>query len=96
MGWASGNPRIARAFARWAGAIERESARIASPEMREFLQANLDQWDGSPMPLSRSWVEEETAELSGAERELARFGPEIKTCVRNRSQGEVYHSFVRS
>ena len=73
MKWASGNPRIAGAMARWAGAIERESSKIASQKTRAFVKKNLDAWDGSPMPLSRSWVEDETADLSGHDRDLARF-----------------------
>jgi len=71
--WAADNPRIASALSRWAGAVEREAARIASPEIRELVRANLYRWDGLPMPLSRSWADEETAELSGHDRDLARF-----------------------
>jgi hypothetical protein len=100
--WAAGNPRIARAFSRWAAAVEREAARIASPEIREFVLANLDAWDGLPMPLSRSWVEEETAELSGHDRDLARFAlivaksaPQIdEGTIRKVHQGEEH--FIRT
>ena len=73
MTWARPNPRIARAMARWAAAIQREAAQAVSPEIREFVTTNLDAWDGSPMPLSRSWVEEETAELPDRDRDMARF-----------------------
>jgi hypothetical protein len=73
MEWAQDNPRIARAISRWAGAIEREAPKVASQEIREFMTANLNRWDGSQMPLSRSWVEDETESLSGHDRDLARF-----------------------
>jgi hypothetical protein len=73
MEWAEGNPRIARALARWAGAIERESKKIASNKVREFVRANLEKWDGTPMPLSRSWVEKETEGLAGEDRDVAKF-----------------------
>ena len=73
MEWSTDNPRIARAMARWAAAIERESIKVAPPEVRSFVQDNLACWDGSAMPLSRSWVEDETAQLTGHDRDLARF-----------------------
>ncbi|MHC4925215.1 MAG: carboxymuconolactone decarboxylase family protein [Planctomycetota bacterium] len=73
MTWARPNPRIARAMARWAAAIKRETAQAVSPGIRDFVTTNLDAWDGSPMPLSRSWVEEETVALPDRDREMARF-----------------------
>ena len=73
MNWAKGNPRIAQALARWAGAIERESAKIASNKVRKFVEANLDQCNGEQLPLSRSWVEKETENLNGEDRDIARF-----------------------
>ena len=73
MIWARGNLRIARALARWAGAIEREAPKVVPDEIRDFVRANLERWDGSVMPLSRSWVDDETEELVGHAREVARF-----------------------
>lgn len=73
MQWAEGNPRIARALARWNGAIMRESLKVTTPTLREFVDKNLSEWDGLEMPISRSWVEEETHGLLGHERDLARF-----------------------
>jgi len=70
---AKGNPRIARAISRWAGAIEREAPKAVPREIMEFVKTNLSRWDGYAMPLSRSWVENETEALSGHDRDLARF-----------------------
>ena len=73
MGWASDNPRIARSVSRWAAAIEREALKVVPPEVKRFVEDNLNSWDGSPMPLFRSWVDDETVSLSSHERDLARF-----------------------
>jgi AhpD family alkylhydroperoxidase len=72
MGWASPNPRIADALSRWAGAIEREAARVVSPAVRELVRRNLEDWQGEQMPISRSWVEEEVQGLTGEDRAMAR------------------------
>ena len=73
MQWAEGNPRIARAFARWSGAIDREARAHLPERVVDFVESRVGQWDGSLMPLSRAWVEVETEGLFGGERDLARF-----------------------
>src|SRR5215475_13663688 len=72
MQWATPNPRIADALARWTAAVERESSLVVSPEVRELVVCNLQRWNGGLMPLSRSWVDSEVKELSGQDRAIAR------------------------
>ena len=72
MQWATPNPRIAGAIARWAAVVEREASYVVSAEVREFVVRNLRHWNGELMPLSRSWVDSETAALTGQDREIAR------------------------
>jgi len=70
--WATANPRIAAALARWAAVIEQEARRVTSPAVRELVHRSLQQWQGELMPLSRSWVERELEGLPEAERPVAR------------------------
>ena len=72
MQWAKGNPRIAKALARWAAVIEQEVQCVTSPEVREVVRNSLQQWQGETMPLSRSWVEKEIATLPEKDRAVAR------------------------
>jgi hypothetical protein len=72
MKWATPNPRIADALARWTAVVERESSGVVSPEVRELVAGNLRQWNGEMMPLSRSWVDSEVHALSGQDRAIAR------------------------
>jgi len=72
MYWAEPNPRIAAALSRWAGVVERESAGVVPPHVRNLVYDNLLGWEGEPMPISRSWVEKEVESLSGRDRALAR------------------------
>ena len=72
MQWATPNPRIADALARWTAVVERESSLVVSPAVREFVVCNLQRWNGELMPLSRSWVDSEAKELSGQDRAIAR------------------------
>lgn len=101
MSWARCNPRIARAFSRWSGAIEREAPKVVPDEIREFVRANLERWDGSVMPLSRSWVDEETEELVGHAREVSRFALIVAKSAPQMDEGlvdEVFQSeeqFIR-
>jgi hypothetical protein len=71
--WAEPNPRIAAAVSRWAAVVERESAGVLQPHVRHLVHANLQCWEGEPMPISRSWVDEEVAGLTGRDRAIARF-----------------------
>ena len=72
MQWATPNPRIADALARWAAVVELEASCAVSTEVREFVVHNLQHWDGALMPLSRSWVDSEVAALTGQDRAIAR------------------------
>ena len=40
LGWSVANPRVADGLARWAAAIERETPKAVSPEVRELLEAS--------------------------------------------------------
>jgi hypothetical protein len=72
MQWATPNPRIADALARWAAVVEREAWCVVSTEVRELVVRNLQHWNGELMPLSRSWVDSEAAGLTGEDRAIAR------------------------
>jgi hypothetical protein len=72
LAWAAPNPRIADSIARWAAAVERETAGVVSPAVRRVVARSLERWDNQVMPISRSWVEPDVAELDGEEREIAR------------------------
>jgi len=70
--WASPNRRIADALARWTASVEHEASQVVSTEVRDLVGRNLQHWDGTLMPLSRSWVEEEVTDLVGQDRAIAR------------------------
>jgi hypothetical protein len=72
MRWASHNPRIASAVARWAAAVERESEKVIPERTRQLVHDSLKQWQGEQMPMSRNWVEQEVDGLEGNERAIAR------------------------
>jgi hypothetical protein len=72
MQWARPNPRIASAVARWAAAVERESAKVIPERTRQLVHDSLKQWQGEQMPISRNWVEQEIHGLVGNERAIAR------------------------
>ena len=72
LDWARPNPRIADALARWAAAVDEEATKAVTPKVRELVRERLDAWHGERMPLSRSWVEDEIAELTGQEAHVAR------------------------
>lgn len=71
MQWATPNPRIADALARWTAVVERESSGAVSAEVRELVFCNLRHWNGELMPLSRSWVDSEVTMLTGQDRAIA-------------------------
>lgn len=73
MYWAEPNPRIASALSRWAGVVERESALVVQPHIRNLVYNNLQCWEGEPMSISRSWVDKEVEGLTGRDRAIARF-----------------------
>lgn len=72
MEWAKPNPRVADALSRWTAAVDRESSRVVSPQVRELVHESLQRWEGEPMPLSRSWVEEEVEGFTSVDRDIAR------------------------
>jgi alkylhydroperoxidase family enzyme len=63
MSWAAGNPAIARAYARGTATIERAARRSVPVEVRELVLDRVSQWNGRPVALSRSWVEDAIAAL---------------------------------
>ena len=72
MQWATPNPRIADAIARWTGVVEREASSVVSPAVRELVVRNLQDWNGELMPISRSWVDADVSGLTGQDRAIAR------------------------
>ncbi|MHC4957668.1 MAG: hypothetical protein ACYTGN_04775 [Planctomycetota bacterium] len=72
LAWARSNPRIADSLARWTAAVERETAGVIPPAVRERVAKHLKDWNNELMPLSRSWVEAEVDGLQGEERAIAR------------------------
>ena len=72
MRWATPNPRIADALARWAGVVESEASSVIPPAVKDLVVRNLQDWKGEFMPISRSWVDAETFALTGQDRAIAR------------------------
>lgn len=52
--------------------MEREASGVVPCAVRELVSRNLHAWTGERMPLSRSWVDAEVTELTGADRAIAR------------------------
>ena len=72
MRWATPNPRIADALARWTAVVEREASSVVSPAVQDLVVRNLQDWNGERMPISRSWVDAEASSLTGQDRAIAR------------------------
>jgi len=72
LNWARPNARVADALARWGAAVDRESARAFSPQVRAMVQEALGEWQGETMPISRTWVNKEVEQLTGEDREIAK------------------------
>mgnify|MGYP001550550488 FL=1 len=72
MAWAKSNARVADALARWTAAVERNAKGVISNAVSRTVDSALQHWNGEQMPISRSWVDEEIAELQGADRDIAR------------------------
>jgi Carboxymuconolactone decarboxylase family len=70
--WATPNPRIADALARWAAVVEGEASTVVSPAVQDVVARSLQAWNGQLMPISRSWVDAETSALTGQDRAIAR------------------------
>ncbi len=71
MVWARANPRVADALARWAAAVENESASVISQNTKDIVEASLNAWQGEQVPISRSWVKSEVEPLDGHDRHIA-------------------------
>jgi AhpD family alkylhydroperoxidase len=67
--WAAGNATIAAAFGHAAAALDAPS--VPDP-VREMVAGQLAAWDGEPVGLSRSWVEDAVATLPAADRDAGR------------------------
>ena len=72
MHWASGNPRVSRALAQWAATVENEAKGVVPAGVQDFVHHNLRQWRFEPVPMSRSWVEQELGQLEGEARSIAK------------------------
>jgi hypothetical protein len=72
MRWATPNPRIADALARWTGVVEREASSVISKAVKDLVARNLQDWTGELMPISRRWVDAEVSALTGQDRAIAR------------------------
>ncbi len=81
MTWAASNPRIAEAVSRWAATVEREAQAVVSANVQRVVAHALQEWRGELMPISRSWVEAEIADLQGEDRSIARLALVLSTAV---------------
>lgn len=72
MQWARPNPRIVRALAQWTAAVEREAKSVVPEDAQRLVHRSLARWHNEPMPMSRSWVAQETNGLEGESRDIAR------------------------
>jgi hypothetical protein len=70
--WSRPNARIASAFSRVSAAADRAAERSVPAPVRELLRTRLASWDGGPVGLSRSWVEEAVSALPPADRPAGR------------------------
>jgi hypothetical protein len=71
--WASSNPRIANAIARWTTAVEREARGVITEAVHECVHYRLASWQGELMPLSRGWVEDEVDQLANDDYVIGKF-----------------------
>ncbi len=68
MSWAKASLPIAGAFARFANAIEDAGVRSLSEKVREAVTRSIRNWDGSSPSISDTWVEDNIAQLQGADK----------------------------
>ena len=64
--------RVADALARWVAAVDRESAEVISPDVRNVVLSRLADWQGEKMPISRSWVDRDVKGLKGEDYHIAK------------------------
>jgi len=72
MQWARLNPRIADAVSRWTAAVEREAAKVVSPQVRKAVTHSLRDWKGETMPITRDWIDGAVQDLKGDDAAIAR------------------------
>jgi AhpD family alkylhydroperoxidase len=72
MRWAEPNPRVAAAVSRWVATVEREGAKVVSPEAREVVLGALNRWNGEAMPLESGWIDDDVQGLAGQDESIAR------------------------
>jgi hypothetical protein len=72
MRWAEPNPRVAAAVSRWVATVEREGAKVVSPETREVVLEALSRWNGEAMPLDGTWIDADIQGLAGRDESIAR------------------------
>jgi len=70
--WAEPNPRVADALARWVGAVQRHAAPELSSATRDLVRAEVRDWEGERMPLSRRWADDAVERLGEDRRQTAR------------------------
>lgn len=72
MQWAKSNPRIADAVSRWSNTVENEGAKVISSKARKIITNSLNQWNNETMPIDSKWIDQETEELYGEDKIIAR------------------------
>ncbi|GAA0389928.1 carboxymuconolactone decarboxylase family protein [Micromonospora gifhornensis] len=72
LAWSSGHPTLADALARGSAAIDAAGQRSVPTSVRDLVTARLDDWDGAPTGISRSWVGEAMRDLPTVDRPAAR------------------------
>jgi hypothetical protein len=72
LAWAAGSEVIASAWARYAAAAERAGERSLPPEVRTWLDAQLDAWHGQDPGLGSDWLERALEALEGPQRPAGR------------------------
>jgi hypothetical protein len=70
--WAKSNPRVQTALARWFDTVDCETRSVIPEPVRRRVLSSLSLWNNEPMPISRSWVDDEVAGLPPAHRALAK------------------------
>ena len=70
--WATSNPYVAGAWARFAAVVEEAGRQSLPEEVRELVLSHTKAWNGEEMPLSRSWVEDAIISVSEEHKPAAR------------------------
>ena len=71
--WASPNPRIANAIARWTATVEHEARGAITEAVHQCVHQRLSGWQGESMPMSRNWVEGEVGQLADDDYVIGKF-----------------------